>query len=155
MAVVIENNQNKVQLNESVMELIQRVVDAAVNHEHFPYQYEVSVTLVDNEIIAALNREYRNVDSPTDVLSFAMMEGEEIVDVNEDGEAILGDIVISLEKAVEQAGEYGHSIEREIAFLTLHGTLHLLGYDHMTEKERKRMRSKEEEILGNLGLTRF
>ncbi|MBA1337184.1 MAG: Metal-dependent hydrolase YbeY, involved in rRNA and/or ribosome maturation and assembly [Firmicutes bacterium] len=154
MTVLIENNQAKILLNEDMMHLIERVIDIAISMEHFPYKYEVSVSLVDNECIAAINREYRGVDSPTDVLSFAMLEDEEVVDVNEDGEAILGDIVISLEKAFEQSREYGHTMDREVAFLTLHGVLHLLGYDHMEENDRKRMRSREEEILKAIGLTR-
>lgn len=154
MTVLIENNQAKIRLNEDMLHLIERVVDTAIGMERFPYKYEVSVSLVDNGCIAAINREYRGIDCPTDVLSFSMMEDEEVLDVNEDGEAILGDIVVSLEKALEQSLEYGHTLDREVAFLTLHGVLHLLGYDHMEENDRKRMRSREEEILEAIGLTR-
>jgi probable rRNA maturation factor len=134
--------------------IAQRAVDAVFEKEDFPYGYEVSITLVDNTAIAALNREYRGVDAPTDVLSFAMMEGEEFLDLNEDGEAIMGDIIISMEKVVDQAKEYGHSIEREFAFLVVHGTLHLLGHTHDGQQDTKRMRQREEEILEGLGLTR-
>jgi probable rRNA maturation factor len=154
MAVLVENRQNKVELDKDIISLFEKVVDTAMTDEHFPYDYEVSIILVDNEVIRALNSEYRDMDCPTDVLSFAMMEGEEYVDMNEDGEVLLGDIVISIEKAVEQAEEYGHPLKREIAFLTIHGVLHLLGYDHESDDERLRMRAREEDVLCRLGLAR-
>ena len=115
---------------------------------------EVSVTLTNNEYIHTLNKQYRGIDRPTDVLSFALNESEE-PDV-EDGPDVnvLGDLVISVERAKEQAADYGHSVKREIAFLTVHGMLHLLGYDHMTDADKPVMRKKEEEILEKIGLTR-
>lgn len=154
MTVLLENRQKHITVDDGMKGIAQRAVEAVFEKEDFPYGYEVSITLVDNTAIAALNREYRGVDAPTDVLSFAMMEGEEFLDLNEDGEAVMGDIIISMEKVLEQAREYGHSIEREFAFLVVHGTLHLLGYTHDGQQDTKRMRQREEEILEGLGLTR-
>ncbi|HZX46664.1 MAG TPA: rRNA maturation RNase YbeY [Clostridia bacterium] len=154
MTVLLENRQKHITIDDVMKGIAQRAVDAVFEKEDFPYGYEVSITLVDNTAIAALNREYRGVDAATDVLSFAMMEGEEFLDLNEDGEAIMGDIIISMEKVADQAEEYGHSIEREFAFLVVHGTLHLLGYTHDGQQDTKRMRQREEEILEGLGLTR-
>lgn len=115
---------------------------------------EVSVVLADDEYIHQLNRQYRGKDCPTDVLSFALNEGEEPEILDGPEEILLGDIIISLETAARQAEEYGHSLERELAYLTVHGILHLLGYDHMTEDEKKEMRQEEEYILSFLGITR-
>jgi probable rRNA maturation factor len=118
-----------------------------------PYT-EVSVVLADDEYIHQLNRQYRGKDCPTDVLSFALNEGEEPEVIDGPKEVLLGDIIISLETATRQAEEYGHSLERELSYLTVHGILHLLGYDHMTENEKKEMRQEEEHILSFLGITR-
>lgn len=115
---------------------------------------EVSVVLCDDDYIRQLNLAYRGKDSPTDVLSFALNEGEENPITNGPQENLLGDIIISLDRAVSQAEEYGHSLEREIAFLTLHGMLHLLGYDHEEEEDRREMRAEEEHILRLLGISR-
>lgn len=154
MTVLIENSQDKVEAGRPLYSLIEKVIHAAIASKKLPFDCEVSVNLVDNRYIALLNKEYRGIDAPTDVLSFALLEGEEYADTNEDGEVILGDIVISLERAKEQAEEYGHTFEREVAFLALHGALHLLGYDHIEERDRRLMRKKEEEILESLGLAR-
>lgn len=126
---------------------------------------EVSIVVTSDEEIRALNREYRGIDSPTDVLSFPLLEPEAPGAVIEPGRAggiapagepvALGDIVISLPRAIEQAREYGHSLERELAFLTVHGTLHLLGYDHVTQELEAAMRAREEAILASLGLRRM
>jgi len=122
---------------------------------------EVALTFVDDARIHELNREYRGIDRPTDVLSFSMLEGDEpdiVFDDPEDGESalsgMLGDIVISLERAKAQSEEYGHSLEREIGFLFVHGFLHLLGYDHETPEDEAVMFAKQEEILRRAGLTR-
>jgi probable rRNA maturation factor len=154
MTVLLENRQSSITVDDELAYIAKKAVDATFAKEKFPYDYEVGVTLVDNSTIAALNKEYRGVDAATDVLSFPMMEGEEFLDLNEDGEAIMGDIVISMEKVIEQAGEYGHSTLREFAFLLVHGTLHLLGYTHKERADTQRMRVMEEEILESLGLTR-
>ena len=120
--------------------------------------FEISVLIVDNSFIKELNRNYRNVNKETDVLSFPIFEFkngkllEDIV-IMED-EIPLGDIVISIEKAAQQAKEFGHSLEREIAYLTVHSVLHLLGFDHIEEDDRKVMREYEEQILQSMGLTR-
>lgn len=118
---------------------------------------ELSVTFVDNEKIQEINREYRDKDRPTDVISFAMEEmGEGEMEIHYDDEAprMLGDIIISIQKAEEQAKEYGHSVKRELGFLALHGLLHLLGYDHENEADEKVMFDKQKEILDAYGLTR-
>ncbi|RAS83015.1 rRNA maturation RNase YbeY [Priestia endophytica] len=117
---------------------------------------ELSLTFVDNDAIQDINREYRGKDKPTDVISFAMEEmGEgELEIVGEDLPRALGDIIISIPKAEEQAEEYGHSFMRELGFLAVHGFLHLLGYDHETEEEEKEMFTRQTEILERYGLTR-
>ncbi|MFS8541326.1 MAG: rRNA maturation RNase YbeY, partial [Tissierellales bacterium] len=107
--------------------------------------YEISLTFVDNDEIRELNKLYRGIDKETDVLSFPMEEGEKIYCGN-----MLGDIVISAEKALEQSKEYGHSLLREIVYLAVHSMFHLLGYDHMTEEDKEIMRSKEKEVMRNL-----
>ena len=114
---------------------------------------ELSVVLCDNAYIHELNKTYRNIDRPTDVLSFALNEGEEEGYDGPDTK-LLGDIVISLDKTQEQAEEYGHSFERELAYLTVHGMLHILGYDHMTDEDKAEMRKEEEFVLHRLGFVR-
>ena len=114
---------------------------------------ELSVVLCDNAYIHELNKTYRNIDHPTDVLSFALNEGEEEGYDGPDTK-LLGDIVISLDKTREQADEYGHSFERELAYLTVHGMLHILGYDHMTDEDKTEMRKEEEFVLHRLGFVR-
>lgn len=115
---------------------------------------EVSIVLADDKYIHVLNRQYRDKDCPTDVLSFALNEGDEPEIFDGPEEVLLGDIIISLETAARQAEEYGHSLERELSYLTVHGILHLLGYDHMTEEEKKDMRQEEEYVLSLLGIQR-
>ena len=115
---------------------------------------EVSITLTNNEHIHELNLRYRGIDRPTDVLSFALNEGEEPEIFDGPAVDVLGDIIISVERAVEQAAEYGHSVQREIAFLTVHGMLHLLGYDHMEEADRIEMRREEEFVMKKLAIAR-
>ncbi|MCR5834981.1 MAG: rRNA maturation RNase YbeY [Lachnospiraceae bacterium] len=146
-------------------QVIEDVVNEAVSYVDCPYEVEVCVTLTDNENIRELNAEQREIDRPTDVLSFPMLEYETPADfkgVEDDfsnfnpdsGELILGDIVISLDKVVSQAEDYNHSTKRELAFLVAHSMLHLFGYDHMEEDERVIMEQKQEEILERLGITR-
>ena len=141
--VYITNKQDKVSVDAKLRGLLRRSIGAALKFMEFGGDAEVSVTLVDNEEIHVLNREYRNVDRPTDVLSFPMDEERA-----GDGVTILGDIVLSLEKCSSQAEEYGHSLERELAFLTVHSVLHLLGYDHETsEADEKEMFGLQDEIM--------
>src|SRR5690606_10406534 len=124
--------------------------------ENISENTEVSITFVDNNEIQEINRDYRNLDKPTDVISFALEETTEgeVEIVGDDIPVILGDIIISVEKAKEQEEEYNHSFERELGFLAVHGLLHLLGYDHMTEQDEKEMFQKQEEILGEFNLGR-
>lgn len=153
--VEITNDQKKVKIPKGMRLLIRRCCTAVLVEEEFPQNAEISVTIVDNERIHELNKKYRNIDSETDVLSFPLGENG-VYDINHDtNEAELGDIVISLEKAEEQAKRYGHSLEREVGFLTVHSMLHLLGYDHEQGGiEMVRMREKEEKVLTELGLRR-
>ena len=143
------------------------VINFTLEHEDFPYEPEVNLTLVDNEGIHAINKEFREIDRPTDVLSFPMLSYENAGDFSkleddyddnfnpDTGEIMLGDIVISIDHAVMQARDYGHSLRREIAFLCVHSVLHLLGYDHVTSDEDERiMFDKQREILGSMGITR-
>ena len=151
------NEQKIVKIPLSLRSLINRVVKATLENENFGKDAEVSVSFVDNETIHKLNLEYRGKDKPTDVLSFPMTDGDEEEDDIDlsTGAVMLGDIIISAEKAMEQANEYGHGIEREICFLAVHSTLHLLGYDHETsEDDEKYMNQTQEAILQKIGLTR-
>ncbi len=143
----ITNEQEKIEFLSEYEELIKRAVEGTLSYESFDSDCEISVTFTDNENIRKLNKEYRDIDRETDVLSFPMEdEGKEVV---------LGDVVISLEKAKEQAEEYGHSLEREISFLCVHSCLHLLGYDHETsEDDEKEMFAKQDEILKTIGQLR-
>ena len=153
--VIITNDQKEIKIPTGVRMLIRRCCNAVLINEHFEGSAEIRVRFVDDEMIHELNREYRHVDRSTDVLSFPLGENG-VYDINHDtGAKILGDIVISMQHAVMQAELYGHSLQREIAFLTVHSMLHLLGYDHEAEGlERVRMREKEEAVLTQLGLKR-
>lgn len=146
--------------------LLRKVVMGAMDFEPCPYEAEVSILLTDNEEIHRINREFRGIDRPTDVLSFPMVEYEEpgnfdhCEDPDQDcfnpetGELVLGDIVISVDKVLEQAEAYGHSAERELAFLAAHSMFHLFGYDHMEEAERRVMEDRQKVLLEQLGITR-
>lgn len=153
--VYITNNQKAVKIPSGLRILIRRACNAALEYEKFEGNTEVSVIFVDNEEIAKLNEQYRGKPTPTDVLSFPLGEGNHY-DINQEtGAAMLGDIVISMERAMEQAEMYGHSLQREVAFLTVHSMFHLLGYDHEAGGiEAVRMREKEEATLIQLGLPR-
>ena len=153
--VIISNRQKQVRIPTGVRMLIRRCCHAVLQLEDFPDSAEISVSFVDNDQIREMNRQYRDKDSVTDVLSFPMGENG-VYDTNmETGASVLGDIVISVEKAVSQAELYGHTLQREIGFLTVHSMLHLLGYDHESGGlAAALMREKEEEVLASLGLTR-
>ncbi len=153
--VAISNSQNIVKVPAGIRLLIRRCCAAVLTMEKFEGPAEVSVIFIDNEQIRQLNRDFRGKDRPTDVLSFPLGENGRYDLNNETGAYILGDIVISVPKAIEQAKLYGHSLRREIGFLTVHSMLHLLGYDHENEGlEAVRMREKEEYTLNKLGLQR-
>lgn len=151
--VIIDNKQKEVKIPTGLRMLVRRCCNAVLRLEKFPYPAEISVTFVNNEQIRELNAQYRNKDVPTDVLSFPMGENGEYDENLDTGAKILGDIVISMEKAVEQADRYGHSLEREVGYLSAHSMLHLLGYDHeQGGMDRVRMREKEEQVMTQLGL---
>ena len=153
--VIITDKQSNIKLPSGVRLLIRRACNAVLVTEEFGDAAEVNVTLVDDEEIKIMNTQFRNIESATDVLSFPLGE-DGIYDTNpENGLKMLGDIVISVERAVKQAESYGHSFQREIAFLTVHSMLHLLGYDHVNGGiEQMRMREKEELVLAKLGVLR-
>ena len=152
--VIITNDQKEIKIPTGVRMLIRRCCNAVLVNEHFEGSAEISVRFVDDEIIHELNREYRHVDRSTDVLSFPLGENG-VYDINHDtGAKVLGDIVISMQHAVKQAELYGHSLQREIAFLTVHSMLHLLGYDHETESERAEMEARQRLILDECGIKR-
>lgn len=165
MTIEIEYEAEQ-QLDLPYEEIIRKVIEESLDYEGCPYESQVSVVLTDNESIRSINAEFRQIDRETDVLSFPMVDYTEpaYFDDLEDaegeyfdpdtGELMLGDIVISVEKVVEQAEKYGHSEKRELAFLTAHSMLHLMGYDHMEEEERLVMEAKQSAILENLGITR-
>lgn len=156
MAIHIEIIDETEEVSEAAFQLIEDIIQKAAEVEGITEDYEVSITLVDNETIREINREYRNKDAVTDVISFALNEeGEdELKIIGGAAEQLLGDIIISIPQASEQAESYGHSFERELAFLAVHGFLHLLGYDHLTEEEEKTMFAKQEDILQAYGLSR-
>jgi probable rRNA maturation factor len=153
--VIIDDDQKQIKVPKGMRMLIRRCCTAVLTQEDFKGNAEISVKLVDNDEIQKLNKQYRDIDEPTDVLSFPLgVSGD--YDVNRDtGDQMLGDIVISVPKAYEQAEKYGHSVQREIGYLTVHSTLHLLGYDHEAGGlALLRMREKEEHALSSLGLKR-
>lgn len=149
--IYIDNRQDKITLTPSLRGLLRRSVTTALKFMKFEYPAEVSVTAVDDAQIKELNRDYREKDSPTDVLSFPMCDGE--WEISEDGFCVLGDIVLSFERCLEQSQKYGHSFERELSFLTVHSVLHLLGYDHETSKEdEEEMFSLQKKIMEKIKL---
>lgn len=157
------NEQEQFEIEESLIKLLEAALQKAGEAEGI-LEGEVALTFVDNAAIHELNREYRGIDRPTDVLSFAMNESvdeePEILYELEEGQSlddipdVLGDIIISVERAKEQSEEYGHSLEREIGFLFVHGFLHLLGYDHQDEPSEAEMMGKQEAVLSEVGLVR-
>ena len=156
MIVTLENNQTEITIPEELEETLKKAMDIVARKENLTDNTEVDITIVNNEEIHTLNRDYRGIDRPTDVLSFALDEGDEEPEV-EDGEAehLLGDVIISAPRAVEQGEEFGHGLTREMTYLAVHGMLHLLGYDHENGGlEAMRMREKEEAVLTQLGLPR-
>ena len=154
--IYLNNDQDKINVTDEYKKIIKKTVNAALRHEKAGFCAEVSVTFTDNEKIHALNLSHRGKDSATDVLSFPLFEKESFPAEGDEQEYIaIGDIVISLEKAKEQAQDFGHSIEREIAFLTVHSVLHLVGYDHeVSGDDEKYMNDTCEAVLEKLGLTR-
>lgn len=159
--ILLENEQTQIEIGEEIKSLIKKCADAVLEYEECDFDAEISVSIVDEEEIKELNNEYRNKNSVTDVLSFPMLEFDEDNQIIcdefdfDDENVVLGDIVICAKRAEEQAREYGHSFEREIAFLTVHSMLHLLGYDHEhSEDMEQEMFRKQKEILDKMGITR-
>ncbi|MFJ7937053.1 rRNA maturation RNase YbeY [Peribacillus sp. NPDC096622] len=154
LAIDLMDETNEV--TEEAQQLVESILQFAARKENIEKDTELSVTFVDNDRIQEINKEYRHKDSATDVISFALEEmGEDEVEiVGAEMPRMLGDIIISIERTKEQAEEYGHSFERELGFLALHGFLHLLGFDHMNEEDEKVMFTKQKEILEEYGLSR-
>jgi probable rRNA maturation factor len=147
ISVLFDSRQDIMEITEANEMAIETAVETVLKAENQSGNYEVSVSFVSSEEIRELNRDYRNVDSETDVLSFPMDDDDEF-----DGVIILGDIVLSTQRIIEQANEFGHSLEREMIYLTVHSMLHLLGYDHMITSEKEEMRQREKEIMKELQL---
>ena len=152
MEIIFDDRQTYKKIDEDILDKVERVMLAVLDYEDYDDNYEVSLSFVDNEEIRNLNRHFRNIDRVTDVLSFPMLSDDEF-DIEYEEES-LGDIVISIQRADEQAEEFDHSLEREICFLVCHSMFHLLGYDHMEEEEAKDMHRREEEVLNGLDITR-
>lgn len=150
MEILFDNRQKKLPYPEDLEELLQSAVELCLEEEQITKEIEVSISFVDNDEIQKLNRDYRGMDRITDVLSFPQYENIKEIE----NPICLGDIVISLEKALEQSREYGHSFKREVAFLTVHSMFHLMGYDHDTPENTSMMREKEEKVLQQLGVKR-
>ena len=162
-----DNRQNKIEVNEELINIINEVCEQSLKAEEMNVPYQISLLFVDNEEIREINRDTRGIDKATDVLSFPMLDypqnkvfkevykDTKFNEIYLDGdELVLGDMVLSLERAKEQSIEYNHSFNREVCYLVVHSILHLLGYDHMEDEEKKVMRKREEEILGKLNITR-
>lgn len=146
MNVVVSNFQDTVPVDERLVSLVVKVIELALTTEGSSAQVEVSVALVDDDYIQDLNRRFRGLDRPTDVLAFPMLE--ELPGVNgEPGVVLLGDVVLSIPTALRQAAEYGHDLEHELLRLAVHGTIHLLGYDHEHDAEAHRMQEREDTVL--------
>lgn len=153
--VVIKDKQKAVKIPTGVRMLVRRCCNALLTLENFEGPAEIDVTFVDDAEIRRLNKQFRDIDQPTDVLSFPLGENGEYDRNPETGAAMLGDVVISLERAEKQAKDYGHSFQREVAYLTAHSVLHLLGYDHVDGGiDAVHMREKEETVMNQLGLPR-
>lgn len=153
--VTIKNSQKKINVTTDLKKLIKKACETTLDKEGFDSPAEVSVTFVDDDEIKELNSQFRNIDRSTDVLSFPLSDNG-VYDVNpENNHLLLGDVVLSLEHALLQANEYGHTFERETAYLTVHSMLHLLGYDHVNSEEEKNiMRNREEQVMNLLDLRR-
>ncbi|WP_353948014.1 rRNA maturation RNase YbeY [Sporolactobacillus sp. Y61] len=158
MTMIIDMHDETEELNEQQQRWIIRLLNHASEVLQLVGEIECSLTFVGNERIREINRQYRGIDRPTDVISFALEEkadDEAPLHLGKGEPRVLGDIIVSLKKAHEQAAEYGHSFERELGFLVIHGLLHLLGYDHTTEQEKKKMFGLQEKILESFGLKRL
>ncbi|ACD23313.1 MULTISPECIES: rRNA maturation RNase YbeY [unclassified Clostridium] len=165
--IYVDNRQEKMEVSDEFTNHLEKVIEFALKEEGVNISSEISLLFVDNEEIREINNETRNIDRATDVLSFPMLDYpekkvfKEVYTENDFSEAdfdgddlVLGDVVLSLERALEQSKEYNHSYEREASYLVVHSVLHLLGYDHMEEEDKVKMRKREEEILTALDIRR-
>lgn len=165
--ILLDNRQNKIEISEELENNIKKMIDFTLREEKLIIDYEVSVIFVDNNQIKKLNNQFRGIDRITDVLSFPMLEYEKgkvykqlytdhvFSDYDlDDGKLVLGDIALSLEKAMEQSKEFGHSFQREVCYLLIHSVLHLLGYDHIDDEDKVVMRKNEEYILNKFNINR-
>lgn len=154
----VEITYNSIEKNELYEDLIEKVIGECFKNEKMDnLKLYVSITLTIPDEIQKINKKYRNIDKPTDVLSFPMFEKEEIQELvkeNYQVDDVLGDIIISIPRVKEQAIEYGHSFERELSYMCVHGFYHLMGYDHIRDEDKKKMRAKEDEVLNILKITR-
>jgi len=153
---LLSDNRTEELIGEEIMAAVEKVALETLVYDEFDTECEVSLSFVSDEEIQEINKNFRDMDKSTDVLSFPQIDYDvdEVVMTNEKGEIVLGDIIISIDTAKRQAEEYGHSLKREICFLTVHSMLHLLGYDHMTEEEEAEMFGKQKDILEKAGITR-
>ena len=162
-----DNRQNSIEVTDDLINIINEVCDVALKDEEVTIPYQISLLFVDNNEIREINNETRGIDKVTDVLSFPMLDYPENMvfknvyknkkfnEIYLDGEElVIGGLVLSLERAKEQSIEYNHSFEREVCYLVVHSILHLLGYDHMNDEDKAKMRTREEEILGKLNIKR-
>jgi len=166
--IFLDNRQDKIEMTEELENKIEDIIEYTLKEEGVNIPFEISIIFIDNKEIRKINKEQRDIDKATDVLSFPMLDYEDgkifkemyldyefnFCDLNE-GNLVLGDMALSLEKATEQADEYGHSFIREVMYLVVHSILHLLGYDHMEEKDKVLMRKREEEILNKFNINRL
>ncbi|MDD4320291.1 MAG: rRNA maturation RNase YbeY [Acidaminococcaceae bacterium] len=154
MIVCLDNDQEKIKVSAELENLLNKAMNIVAKMEKLSANTEVDITIVTDEEIHVLNRDYRGVDRPTDVLSFALDEETDEPEIlGDEAEHLLGNVIISAEKANAQAEEFGHGLNREILYLAVHGILHLLGYDHMREEDKVIMRRREEEILREIDLS--
>lgn len=153
MNFLFENSTN-IEIDNITLEIIQKAIKETLIYENFTTNVEISFSIVTNEEIKEINNKFRQIDKETDVLSFPLIDNFDINFADVKTTLPLGDIIISIEKAISQAKEYGHTLIRELAFLTVHSMLHLLGYDHMTKSEEEIMFKKQDEILNKLKITR-
>ena len=155
--LITSNEQDKIQVSDELMASINKVIEACEEEEKINFDNEISLIFTDNISIRQINKDYRDIDKETDVLSFPMYDIDELkAERTSQDKHIkpLGDIVVSLEKAKEQAEEYGHSFEREVCYLVCHSMFHLMGYDHMEEEEKEIMREKEKKVMKKLNISR-
>lgn len=155
MVDLVEIEYVQINSNKEYEDIIKKVIRKCFETEKIDINsLYVNIILTNPDIIRKYNKKYRNIDMETDVLSFPMFEKEELLSFNTNVQEVLGDIIISIDKVEEQAKEYGHSFERELSYMTVHGFYHLMGYDHIKEKDKEKMREKEENILDSLNITR-